>query len=149
VGYRRGFLARGRPETRSQSGFADRALLNRTQEVAGSSPTSYILYLQGVSEAAREGRLSHATHMQPASTCVGARNRSCTEVMNADEVLMRAWNFGMDEACWTDEVLDKAERLLPILVDAGYAATDDAAWIWWFTPEGVARAEELEDGQPD
>jgi hypothetical protein len=54
----------------------------------------------------------------------------------------------MDEAGWTDKVMDEAERLLPILVDAGYAATDDAEWTWRFTPEGVARAEEIEDGQP-
>jgi hypothetical protein len=40
----------------------------------------------------------------------------------------------MDEAGWTDKVMDEAERLLPILVDAGYAATDDAEWTWRFRP---------------
>jgi hypothetical protein len=68
--------------------------------------------------------------------------------MDADEALMRAWTLGLDEEGWTDKVIDEAERLLPILVDAGYAATDDDASTWRFTPEGVARAKELEDGQP-
>lgn len=68
--------------------------------------------------------------------------------MDADEALLRAWNLGMDEAGWTDKVMDEAERLLPMLVDAGYAATDDAAWTWRFSPEGVARAEEIKDGRP-
>lgn len=64
--------------------------------------------------------------------------------MDADEALMRAWNLGMDEAGWTDAVMEEAERLLPILVAAGYAATDDVAGTWWFSNEGVERAEEIE-----
>jgi hypothetical protein len=69
--------------------------------------------------------------------------------MDADEALMRAWNLVLDEEGWTDKVMDEAERLLPTLVDAGYAASDDIASTWRFTPEGVARARELEDRQPN
>jgi hypothetical protein len=50
----------------------------------------------------------------------------------------------MDNAGWTDAVLDEAERLLPTLVDAGYAEAEGLTWK--FTPQGVARAMEL---QPD
>jgi len=61
--------------------------------------------------------------------------------MDADEALIRAYNLGMDDAGWTDEVMDKAEELLPTLVAAGYAARD--ANTWWFTKEGVARYDEI------
>jgi hypothetical protein len=64
--------------------------------------------------------------------------------MDADAALIQAWELGMDEAGWTDAVMDEAERLLPILIQAGYAATDAEKWTWWFTDKGVARAEELE-----
>ena len=64
--------------------------------------------------------------------------------MDRDAALMRVWELGMDEDGWTDAVMDEAERLLPILFAAGYAATDDKEWTWWFTDEGVARAHELE-----
>ena len=64
--------------------------------------------------------------------------------MDADAALMEAWDLGMDDAGWTDEVMEKAERLLPTLLAAGYAESDEAAAIWWFTPKGVARAEKLE-----
>ena len=40
--------------------------------------------------------------------------------------------------------INEAEELLPTLLEAGYAATDDEAGTWWFTAEGVARAEQLE-----
>lgn len=63
--------------------------------------------------------------------------------MNADEALIRAYNLGMDDAGWTDEVMDKAEELLPTLIAAGYAARDDEANTWWFTKKGVARANEI------
>ena len=64
--------------------------------------------------------------------------------MDVDETLMAAWNLGMDDEGWTDAVMEEAERLLPMLVDAGYAATDDQAGTWWFTPAGVAQATVLE-----
>jgi hypothetical protein len=64
--------------------------------------------------------------------------------MDADTALLRAWNLGMDDEGWSDAVIDEAEPLIPILVKAGYAATDDDAQTWWFTAEGVARAEQLE-----
>jgi hypothetical protein len=44
---------------------------------------------------------------------------------------------------WTDEVMDKAEELLPTLIAAGYAARDDEANTWWSTKKGVARANEI------
>ena len=62
--------------------------------------------------------------------------------MNPDEALTEAWNLGMDEAGWTDAVMERAEELLPTLLAAGYAAADSGTWR--FTPEGVAKAEELE-----
>jgi hypothetical protein len=40
----------------------------------------------------------------------------------------------MDDAGWTDEVMDEAERLVPTLVAAGYAARDDEANTWRFWP---------------
>jgi hypothetical protein len=67
-----------------------------------------------------------------------------TSAMDADVTLMRAWGLGMDGAGWSDSVMDEAERLLPELLSAGYAATDVDADTWWFTPKGVARAEQLE-----
>jgi hypothetical protein len=57
---------------------------------------------------------------------------------------MRAWHLGMDDAGWSDAVMDEAEPLIPILVGAGYVATDDDAQTWWFTDEGVARAHRLD-----
>lgn len=63
--------------------------------------------------------------------------------MDADTALIRAWNLGMDDAGWTDEVMEKAEQLLPTLIAAGYVAVDDEAGTWWFTKNGVARAEEI------
>jgi len=65
--------------------------------------------------------------------------------LSVDEALIRAWNLGLDSEGWTDSVMDEAERLLPVLIRAGYAATDDAGAKWWFTEGGVARASELED----
>jgi hypothetical protein len=67
--------------------------------------------------------------------------------MEADDALMRAWDLGMDEAGWTEHVMEIAEQLLPTLVEAGYAAVDDQARTWWFTDSGVARAEEIERGR--
>jgi hypothetical protein len=42
--------------------------------------------------------------------------------MDADEGLIRAFDLGMGDAGWTEEVMDEAELLLPTLVAAGYAA---------------------------
>jgi hypothetical protein len=64
--------------------------------------------------------------------------------MDTHAALMRAWNLGMDDAGWSDAVMDEAEELLPALPAAGYAAADDEAGTWWFTSAGVARAEQLE-----
>jgi len=50
----------------------------------------------------------------------------------------------MGDEGWSDAVMDEAERLLPTLVKAGYVSVDEEAATWRFTPEGVARAEELE-----
>jgi len=65
--------------------------------------------------------------------------------VDADEALIAAWNLGMGDAGWTDAVMDEAKRLLPVLVEAGYAETQGATWK--FTPEGVARAKELQPEQ--
>jgi hypothetical protein len=63
--------------------------------------------------------------------------------MDPDEALVRAYDLGMDDAGWTEEVMDEAELLLPTLVTAGYAARDDEANTWWFTQKGVARHNEI------
>jgi hypothetical protein len=58
----------------------------------------------------------------------------------------------MDEAGWTDEVMDRAEELLPALVAAGYASMDDettTSYTWRFTPAGVARMQKLRPGEAD
>ncbi len=63
--------------------------------------------------------------------------------MDAETALIRAWSLGMDDAGWTDEVMDKAEELTPTLLEAGYVAVDDETGTWWFTKKGVARVDEL------
>jgi hypothetical protein len=68
--------------------------------------------------------------------------------VDADTALIEAWNLGMDDDGWSDAVMKAAERLLPILLEVGYAAVDDAADMWWFTVAGVARAEELDADRP-
>jgi hypothetical protein len=50
--------------------------------------------------------------------------------MDADLALHRVWVLGTDDAGWTDEVMDEAERLIPTLVAAGYVATDEAGGTW-------------------
>jgi hypothetical protein len=62
-----------------------------------------------------------------------------------DEALMRAWSLG-DREGWSDAVMDEAEHLLPILIEAGYAETQGATWN--FTPKGIAPAMELEGDSP-
>jgi hypothetical protein len=62
-------------------------------------------------------------------------------MMDADEGLIRAFDLGMGDAGWTEEVMDEAELLLPTLVAAGCAAR--GANTWWFTKEGVARHDEI------
>jgi hypothetical protein len=69
--------------------------------------------------------------------------------MDADTALKRAFDLGMDEAGWTDEVMAEAEKLLPNLLAAGYAAVDDrtgTSYTWRFTDKGVARMNEIEKG---
>jgi hypothetical protein len=70
--------------------------------------------------------------------------RTYTRLMDADAALMVAWELGIGGAGWTGAVMDEVERLLPTLLQAGYAATDEEAATWWFTDKGVARAEQLE-----
>ena len=62
--------------------------------------------------------------------------------MDPDEALTRAWHLGEDEEGWSDAVMAEAELLLPVLIEAGYAETEGDTWT--FTPEGVARAMELD-----
>jgi hypothetical protein len=50
--------------------------------------------------------------------------------MDADTALIRAFDLGMDDPGWTEEVMDEAELLLPTLVAAGYAARDDESNTW-------------------
>ena len=50
--------------------------------------------------------------------------------------------FGSGQGGWSDTVMTEAEVLLPILVAAGYAFQTENTWN--FTPEGIARARELE-----
>jgi hypothetical protein len=66
--------------------------------------------------------------------------------MKPDEALIRAWNLGEGKDGWSDSVIDEAESLLPILVEAGYAETEGATWK--FTPKGAARAMELDGARP-
>ena len=47
------------------------------------------------------------------------------ELDDADLTLIQAFNLGMGEEGWTDQVMDEAERLLPTLIAAGYL--DDEA----------------------
>ncbi len=64
--------------------------------------------------------------------------------MTADDALIEAFGLGMDKDGWTDAVMERAEQLLPVLLEAGYASRDEVASTWWFTDAGVARFEELE-----
>jgi hypothetical protein len=72
--------------------------------------------------------------------------------MDADAALLQAYDLGMDEAGWTEEVMEEAEKLLPALVAAGYAAVNDetsTSYTWRFTPAGVARIRELRPEEDD
>ena len=62
--------------------------------------------------------------------------------MDADAALIQAWRLGDDDEGWSDTVMQEAERLLPILVEAGYAERGEGTWA--FTGKGAARALELE-----
>jgi hypothetical protein len=55
---------------------------------------------------------------------------------------MQAWKLGEGDEGWSDAVMEEAERLLPILIEAGYVETKDT--IWNFTAKGVARAMKLD-----
>ncbi len=50
----------------------------------------------------------------------------------------------MDDAGWSDEAMNEAERLLPMLFKAGYVTVDDELRTWAFSTTGVARAEVLD-----
>jgi hypothetical protein len=50
----------------------------------------------------------------------------------------------MDDAGWTEECYDRAERLIPTLVEAGYVRIDNEIDAWSFTQAGVSRAKTLE-----
>jgi hypothetical protein len=56
---------------------------------------------------------------------------------DADKALARAWRLGAED--YTPELEDAFEKLLPTLVEAGYAATE--GHTWHFTGKGVERAE--------
>jgi hypothetical protein len=58
--------------------------------------------------------------------------------LTADEALRHAWSLGESDAD-----VHAAEQLLPWLLEAGYAETDDEAGIWGFTDRGIDRAREL------
>jgi hypothetical protein len=62
--------------------------------------------------------------------------------VDPDDALIKAWNLGEDEDGWSDAATDEADRLLPILIEAGFAETEGATWN--FTVKGVARVMELE-----
>jgi hypothetical protein len=62
----------------------------------------------------------------------------------ADRALRRAQELFLEDAA--DAGFAEIEELLPTLVAAGYAeALGDR---WGFTPEGIARGEELERDEP-
>lgn len=64
--------------------------------------------------------------------------------MDAEAALIEAWTLGEGEDGWSDDVMEKVEPLLPILVEAGYVEATDAKWN--FTAKGVERAMELTRG---
>jgi hypothetical protein len=66
--------------------------------------------------------------------------------VDPDEALIQAWNLGDRDDAWSEPVIEIAEQLLPILIAAGYAEATDT--VWRFTPEGIARAMEIEGGPP-
>jgi hypothetical protein len=67
--------------------------------------------------------------------------------MTPDEALLKAWLLGYGDDGWSAAVMAEAKQLLPILIAAGYAETNEATWD--FTPKGAARAMELEKGAPE
>ena len=66
--------------------------------------------------------------------------------MDADAALTKAWDLGEGEDGWSDAVMLEAERLLPTLIEAGYAETEGDTWN--FTVTGVERAMELTGRTP-
>ena len=58
---------------------------------------------------------------------------------DVDKDLVRAWLLCLEDPA--DEIYAELEQLLPGLLEAGYAAAEPHKW--WFTPKGVARANEL------
>jgi hypothetical protein len=64
--------------------------------------------------------------------------------LDADTALREAWRLGRDHESWTDDVVQRAAKLLPLLLEVGYAETDTESHSWRLTERGIARAEELE-----
>jgi hypothetical protein len=69
-----------------------------------------------------------------------------------DKALLRASELTLEDI--TNAVEDELGKLVPILVEAGYASEEpwgkdydeSEGWsLWRFTPSGVKRAKELED----
>ena len=58
---------------------------------------------------------------------------------NPDEALARAWELAHGD--FTEAEQDELDRLLPTLVDAGYAEAHEDTWR--FTPKGVERADSV------
>jgi hypothetical protein len=98
-----------------------------------------------VSAPAAKRRLSRPVR----EAVVEPRRGASSDIDNlaGDRALMQAWELG-HEGGWTDAVMDEAERLMPTLLRHGYAAVDEEACTWWFTEQGIARAEELETVLP-
>lgn len=61
--------------------------------------------------------------------------------VDADNALIEAWELGEGPDGWSDAVMVRAEHLLPVLIDAGYAEAQGN--VWNFTSKGVERAMEL------
>ena len=80
----------------------------------------------------RDSRLRQCSGMPPDDYRAG---------VDTDVALMEAWNLGERADGWSDTVMLEVERLLPVLIEAGYA--DAQGNTWNFTPKGVQRAMEL------
>ena len=63
--------------------------------------------------------------------------------MHADEALLAAWPLEDNAEGWTEEALERVEWVLPTLIGAGYAKTDEVGSpplpVWCFTERGVSR----------
>ena len=68
--------------------------------------------------------------------------------MHADQALFAVWPVCENQEGWTEEALERVEWVLPTLVEAGYAKTDQVGTppvaVWCFTERGVGRWCELQ-----